>query len=356
MAGSDLKSNTRNKFWNFSPGFIGVNLSISFVIAFSFCPTCFQSIEGFKKIWDSLLLTFLLSSALSYGGSVAEDYFDKRMPWIHFPAKRLVFETVAYMVYAFCVSYALIVVFVLWIRPRYTLETLPWKQLVEDTKLPMILAFIISAILISRSFLVEWRKAAIEAEQLKTERYAQQYQSLKDQLNPHFLFNSFNVLSNLVYDNPDTAAKFISQLSKIYRYVLDVQHEELVPLAKESEFAENYLALQKIRFEEGLQYTISIDKNETGFLPPLSLQLLLENAIKHNIASKANPLNVDIFVKDDLLVVRNNLQIKSSMPEESAGIGLANIQKRYALLSNQNMMVNDDGIYFEVSLPLLKMN
>lgn len=356
MAGSDLKSNTLNKFWNFSPRFVGINLLISFGIVFSFCPSCFQSIKGFEKIWDSFLLTLLLSSALSYGGAVAEDYFDKRLPWIHFPVKRLVLETVAYMTYAFCISYMFIAVFVLWVRPRYTLENIPWRLLIEDTGMPMILAFIISAILISRSFLVEWRKAAIEAEQLKTERYAQQYQSLKDQLNPHFLFNSLNVLSNLVYDNPDTASKFIRQLSKIYRYVLEVQHEELVPLATESDFAENYLALQKIRFEEGLQYNISIDKSKIGFLPPLSLQLLLENAIKHNIGSKANPLDIEIFVQNDVLVVKNNLQIKSSKPDESTGIGLANIRKRYELLSGESMTVKDDDGYFTVQLPLLKMN
>jgi len=349
-------NNIKHKFWNFSPGFIAVNLLITFAITFSFCPSCFQSFEGFAKIWDSLLLTLLLSTALSYGGSVTERYFDKRMPWIHFPAKRVVLETVAYMFYAFCVSYVLMVIFVLWIRPRYTLENIPWKLLIEETKLPMILALIISAVLISRSFLVEWRKAAIEAEQLKTERYAQQYQSLKDQLNPHFLFNSLNVLSNLLYENPDIAAKFIRQLSKIYRYVLDVQHEELVPMAKESDFAENYLALQKIRFEEGLQYRISIDKNVTGFLPPLSLQLLLENAIKHNIGSKANPLYIDIFSENGFLVVKNNLQIKSSIPDESTGIGLDNIRKRYALLSNENMSVQDLNGYFVVRLPILKLS
>jgi sensor histidine kinase YesM len=356
MVGSDLKSSPRNKFWNFTPGFIMINLLISFGIVFTFCPSCFSSIEGFKKIWDSLFLTILLSSALSYGGSVAEDYFDKRLPWIHFPAKRLVFETVAYMLYAFCISYLFIAVFVLWIRPRYTLDNIPWRLLIEDTKLPMILAFIISAVMISRSFLIEWRKAAIEAEQLKTERYAQQYQSLKDQLNPHFLFNSLNVLSNLVYDNPDKAAGFIRQLSKIYRYVLDVQHEELVPLRNEMDFAENYLALQKIRFEDGLQYDISIAKSKTGLLPPLSLQLLLENAIKHNIGSKENPLIIQIFIENENLVVKNNLQIKSSKPDESTGIGLANIRKRYELLSTENMSIKGQNGYFTVWLPLLQLN
>ena len=306
-------SGKKRKFWSFSPGFIIVNLLIALGVTFSFCPSCYQSLDGLRQISDSFLLSFCISTALSYGGSRIENYFDRHIPWIHYPVKRLVFETLAYMTYAFCATYILIVLFILIIKQTHTWETLPWRALIPETKMSMILALGINAVFISRSFLIEWRKAAIETEQLKTERYAQQYQSLKDQLNPHFLFNSLNVLSNLVYDNPDTASRFISQLSKIYRYVLDIQQEELVALERELEFAENYLSLQKIRFEDGLQYNIQIDKSKTGFLPPLSLQLLLENAMKHNIASMANPLKIEITLDKNVLTVKNNLLIKRKL-------------------------------------------
>lgn len=346
---------SKRKYWNMSPAFIGINFLIALGITFSFCPSCYFSLNGLRQIWDSFLISFIISMTLSYGSSGFERYFDQRMPWIHYPAKRLILETLSYMIYAFCSTYIIIILFILFIRQSQTLDSMPWKAIVSETKMPMIMALIISAIFISRSFLLEWRFAAIESEQLKTERYAQQYQSLKDQLNPHFLFNSLNVLSNLVYDNPDTASEFIRQLSKIYRYVLDVQQEELVTLQRELEFAENYLSLQKIRFENGLQYNIKVDKSQAGFLPPLSLQLLLENAIKHNIASMANPLKIDITVDGNALVVKNNLQAKSSLPEESAGIGLSNIRKRYELLSEENMTVNNENGCFEVRLPLLKL-
>ncbi|WP_221390368.1 sensor histidine kinase [Dyadobacter sp. NIV53] len=349
-------SGTKQKFWNFSPGFFLINFLIAFGITFSFCPVCYSSLDGLKQIWESFFISFIISMTLSYGSSRFERYFDKQIPWIHYPAKRMILETLSYMTYAFCSTYVIIVLFVLLRNRSYTLNNLPWKELVSDTKMPMILAFVISATFISRSFLIEWRKAAIETEQLKTERYAQQYQSLKDQLNPHFLFNSLNVLNNLVYDNPDMASRFIGQLSKIYRYVLDVQQEELVELQKELEFAENYLSLQKIRFEEGLQYKIQVDKNKTGFLPPLSLQLLLENAIKHNIASMANPLYIDIMLDGNFLIIKNNLQVRSSLPEDSAGIGLPNIRKRYELLSSENMSAEDVNGYFVVKLPLLKLS
>jgi len=349
------KNSTKRKFWDCSPGFFLVNFLIAFLTTFSFCPGCYFSLDGLGRIWPSFLISFTISMALSYGSSKFTHYFDRTVPWIRYPAKRLILQTLFYMIYAFCASYIIIVFTLLFVKQSYTITTIPWIGLMSETKLPLVLAFIVSAVFISRSFLMEWRKAAIETEQLKTERYAQQYQSLKDQLNPHFLFNSLNVLSNLVYDNADHAAQFIRQLSKIYRYVLDVQQEELVSFQRELEFAENYLSLQKIRFEEGLQYTIEVDKTKTGYLPPLSLQLLLENAIKHNISSIANPLCIEITLEENALIVKNNLQIKSSIPEESAGIGLSNIKKRYELLSSENMLVDDTNGHFTVRLPLLKL-
>lgn len=356
MSCSKTNITDNNKFWNFSPGFFGINLLIAIAITASFTPARFYAdAAGLEKVGYNLIITFLLSIGLSYGGYFTERFFNSRMPWIHHPVKRLMLQSFSYMAYSFVISYVLILIYAL-LRKYFTLDNIPWKELVGDTKQPMLIAFVVTAVLISRSFLLQWREAAIEAEQLKTERFAQQYQSLKDQLNPHFLFNSLNVLSNLVYDNPDTAAGFIRQLSKIYRYVLDVQHEELVPVQKELEFAENYLALQKIRFEDGLQFNINVQKNTAGYLPPLSLQLLLENAIKHNEASRAKPLSILISIQGGELVVANNLQPKKSISEESTGIGLANIEKRYALLSTENMSIRDTGGSFEVRLPLLKMN
>ncbi|TLU95010.1 histidine kinase [Dyadobacter sediminis] len=318
-------------------------------------PSCMADLNRMRDAADDLLLAFLLSTTLSYGGFLIESYYDDKLSWIQYPVKRLVLESASYFIYVFCASLVLIFLFTWLVTKNFTLNAIPWKQLILWTKFPMQIAFFISFVFISRSFLMEWRKAAIEAEQLKTERFARQYQSLKDQLNPHFLFNSLNVLSNLVYENPDTAAKFVHKLSRIYRYVLDVQHEELVSLEKELEFAADYLSLQKIRFEDNLQYEIRMDQNMSGNLPPLSLQLLLENAIKHNIASTENPLRITIFMENQELIVENNLQPKSSMPENSAGIGLMNIVKRYELLSNQAISIQDTGGSFVVKLPLLKI-
>ncbi|WP_229216390.1 sensor histidine kinase [Dyadobacter sp. 3J3] len=342
------------KFWNFSPAFIGMNLIIAAVITVILCPSCFTSKKELLYVASDFLYSFILSCILSYGGFLAEYYFDKKMPWIQYPLKRLLLESTSYILYVFVTSYIILFLIEFLVRQSFSINNIPWEWLMVHTKLPMQISVIIAFLLISRSFLLEWRKSAIETEQLKTEQYAQQYQTLKDQLNPHFLFNSLNVLSNLVYDNPDTAAKFIRQLSKIYRYVLEVQQEKVVKLSSELEFAENFLSLQKIRFEEGLQYNIDVNLHKDFYLPPLSLQMLLENAIKHNIASMADPLFIEILLEGNQLIVKNNLQLKSSLPEESTGIGLSNIRKRYELLNNESVLIEETVDFFIVKLPLIE--
>ncbi|SKB99592.1 sensor histidine kinase [Dyadobacter psychrophilus] len=350
-----LAAKGSKKFWNFSPAFLGANLLIALVISIGSFAECIATGEGYGALVQDILISFVMSSTLSYGGFLMEDYFDRTISWIQYPVKRLILESLCYFLYVFCASIVIIFLFQLFVTKTFTIINIPWNRLVSWTAFPMKISFVILFILISRSFLLEWRTAAIESEQLKTERFAQQYQSLKDQLNPHFLFNSLNVLSNLVYENPDTAAKFIRQLSSTYRYVLEVQQEELVTLKQELGFAENYLSLQKIRFEESLHYDIQITGNPEGFLPPLSLQLLLENAIKHNVASLEMPLKIDIGLASNHLIVKNNLQPKSSLPDDSTGVGLANISKRYELLSGATISVTKLDGWFVVKLPLLNV-
>lgn len=342
-------------FWKFSPRFLVANLLIGVVVTFSFCPRCLLSLDLFLKSWDNILISSIFSAGLAHGAYRIQILFDRKMPWIHYPAKRFVFELLTYLIYAF--SFSFVVYFILYsvFYPQFTVDNIPWKWLVVQTQMPLTIGLVLSFIFVSRSFLFEWRKAAIEAERLKTEHYAIQFQSLKEQLNPHFLFNSLNVLSNLVYENPDTASQFIRQLSRLYRYVLDVQQEELVPVEKEIEFAENYLALQKIRFEESLSYSIQVSENLKGYIPSLSLQLLLENAIKHNVVSNANPLLIEISEEFGKLVVKNSLQLRTSSLEDSSGIGLSNIKKRYALLSDEQIAISQVNGQFTVTLPVLDL-
>lgn len=341
--------------WTSLPKFLVINLLIATILTVFFCPSCLFSWKGLLSIREDFMFSFLISSVLSFGGSRVEDFFEPRVSWIKQPIKRLILTIVTYMVYCFVATF-IIAFFIGWFFGYFTLEKVQLIYLVNSTKLPMIIAFIFMSLFTTRSWLLEWKKSATEAEKLRTEMLASQYQSLKDQLNPHFLFNSLNVLSNLVYEDADRSAEFILKLSKIYRYVLEVQQEELVSLEKELDFASNYLELQKIRFEENLVFSIKVGAPQDFYLPPLSLQLLLENAIKHNEASQENPLFISINQKADKLWISNTFQPKPISTESSTGLGLSNIKKRYEILSNQTITVNQTADEFLVQLPLLKLS
>ncbi|GHB23918.1 sensor histidine kinase [Mongoliitalea lutea] len=260
------------------------------------------------------------------------------------------------MIFTWNLSFVLISGYILITVDEVHLGNINWMLVLNNTFYPIIVAIIVISIFIARSWLYEWRHAALEAERLKTENVSSQFQSLKDQLNPHFLFNSLNVLSNLVYESPDKSAAFIQQLAKIYRYVLDVQAEELVLLKRELEFASSFLSLQKIRLEDNFTYQIDIPSIPQAYIPPLSLQLLLENALKHNIASQEQPLNIHIYLENEALVVSNNLQPKTSIEQGSTRIGLRNIDRRYQLLSDKRPQILSTATEFTVTLPLLRIS
>lgn len=335
--------------------FIFLNFLIATFLMLAQCPRCFLSLAGLDSIKAEYIFSFLMSSSISLGGFKVEEFYDQRISWIEAPLKRFLLTTVTYLSYTFIISFILISAYVLVTVEEVTIVNISWSRMAANTIYPIIVAILIISVFIARSWLFEWRNAALEAERLKTENLASRYQSLKDQLNPHFLFNSLNVLSNLVFEDAQKSAEFIQQLSYIYRYVLDVQNEELVSLQNELSFAENYLSLQKIRFEESLEYYIDVLEPEGYHLPPLSLQLLLENAIKHNIASMDKPLKIFIQQEQGQLLIRNIIQPKISKDVPKSGIGLENIRKRYELLSDRLPEVLAQGKEFVVSLPLLQV-
>lgn len=181
-----------------------------------------------------------------------------------------------------------------------------------------------------------------------------QFESLKNQIDPHFLFNSLNVLSSLIEENPAMAQEFTTSLSKIYRYVLEQKDKELVPIEEELDFARTYMNLLEMRFENSIVFSFP---NETDFndgkVVPLSLQLLLENCIKHNIASEQKPLHIRIYLENGALVVENNLQKKDTLDTQRKGVGLQNIVNRYAILTKRNVFVEESNEYFKVKIPVL---
>ena len=194
----------------------------------------------------------------------------------------------------------------------------------------------------------------LKAEKQLKENILSQFETLKNQVNPHFLFNCLNALSSLVHDDPDLAEAFISKLTKVYRYVLDLKDRATVPLPDELEIIKSYFFLQQIRFGNSLRMYTQVDpKWLNKSIPPLTLQLLVENAVKHNIVSRDNPLTVELYVEDSgFFVVKNNYQLRTD-EVESTGIGLENLQARYEFLSDlQPKFFEEDGYYF-AKVPLL---
>ncbi|MFD1163409.1 histidine kinase [Hwangdonia seohaensis] len=179
------------------------------------------------------------------------------------------------------------------------------------------------------------------------------FDALKNQLDPHFLFNSLNVLTSLIEENPDNAQKFTTSLSKVYRYVLEQKNKELVTVDEELEFAKTYMSLLKMRFEDSIVFSMPEKaSNPESKVVPLSLQLLLENAVKHNMVTSTKPLHIKIYEDRDNLVVENNLQPKQIV-KKSSGVGLSNIMQRYDLLTNRKINVNKQANRFAVAIPML---
>ena len=193
----------------------------------------------------------------------------------------------------------------------------------------------------------------VKESQIVAKNQTAKFESLKNQLDPHFLFNSLNVLTSLISENPNQAEKFTTKLSKVYRYVLEQKDKDLIPLAEELKFAKSYMQLLKMRFEDGINFNIpDTVSNPELKIVPLSLQLLLENAVKHNVITSNSPLEINIYEDKGYLIIENNINLKQSL-EKSTKVGLKNIDQRYSLISKEKIVVTNHNNIFKVKLPLL---
>ncbi|MCG2617283.1 histidine kinase [Terrimonas sp. NA20] len=198
------------------------------------------------------------------------------------------------------------------------------------------------------------RVSQLEAEQLKKEQLQTQFDSLKEQVNPHFLFNSLNSLSSLIATDPEKAEEFVEEMSRVYRYLLRSNEEQLTTLQREIEFVSSYNLLLKTRFGEGFRPEVSVaEPFRDCLLPPMTLQLLIENAVKHNIVDPDMPLTVRVFTEEGKLIVSNNLQ-KKNKTVISNKVGLSNIIAKYRLLNYPDIEVSETADEFRVVLPLIK--
>lgn len=201
----------------------------------------------------------------------------------------------------------------------------------------------------------QWKSSLVETEKLKRENIESQFAVLKNQVNPHFLFNSLNALSSLISQSPAKAKEFVNQFSKVYRYVLEVKDKLVVEIKEELDFLNSYYFLQKIRHGENLNMIIEIDAQKVNyFIPALSLQILVENAIKHNEISSKYPLTIELYNDEKYLIVKNNIQNKNINIETSTGIGLKNLTERYSHFSDIAPVFTVKNQHYIAKLPIIK--
>jgi hypothetical protein len=290
--------------------------------------------------------TVLLWMFLWLGNSYLSEALSHYISWQEQPLLRLGVGIVAMVVYTISAVYFLIFFF------RYVVGFDVGDDMGGMLWSTIVITLVITMFMTSRAFFFNWRQSAVDAERLKRESVKAQYESLKSQVNPHFLFNSLNVLTNLVYEDQERAVRFIKQLSEVYRYVLDTRDKEVVPIQQELDFVNAYLFLQQIRFGDKLQVALSgLDGN--GYVAPLALQLLVENAIKHNEVSHDHPLHIRIAREGDFFVVANVLQRKQVLSENASGVGLVNLKSRYTFLSDEPVQVAEESGQFIVKIPVI---
>ena len=299
-------------------------------------------------------LVSILITVVAWEGNLRIDHWlNKRYPWLTQPGRRIMIHLGLSVAYSAFVIYSGSMVF------NCLSDSLPFtgKDFMKVTLIILGVLVLMSVILltieISSQFFRHWKNSLTEIEKYRAESLQAQLQNLKNQVSPHFLFNNLSVLSSLVYTDQDKSVEFISQMSKVYRYMLDNQDNELVTVEEELVFIRSYIFLMQIRFSPNLAVDIDVEREDLGrYIPPLALQILIENAIKHNEISGDFPLVITVSSEQDKLVVTNNLQLRKHH-ETLPGTGLKNIRSRYEFFTAAPVEIISDPISFVVKIPIL---
>ena len=337
----------------------GVIVSLKITLIFALLFTLINQNFSLKAVGYTLLISAMYSFGLGFAQGIINDSLSNKWDWIEHTNTRIwagIVTTVLYTVpVVLLIDYVNFIVISGHNIDRFFSGRYLWQHVFY-----IILSFGVSAFIHARGFMIQW-KNSVKQESTKQEIVAKtetaKFESLKNQLDPHFLFNSLNVLTSLIGENPQQAERFTTKLSKVYRYVLEQRNKDLVPIEEELKFAKTYMELLGMRFEEAVQFNIpdNISNNELKIVP-LSLQLLLENAVKHNVVSTSKPLTINIYEEGNYLIITNNVNPKEAIGK-STKIGLQNIADRYGLITDKGVKIENNNKTFKVSLPLLyKMN
>jgi len=338
----DLKSGTIMCF----------KISMVFTVVFS---VLLGSDFSIQNVLITFSLSCLYSFGLGFGNGFLNNLLDRKWDWLEQTNLRVYYGILVTVLYTIPVvlgiNYIIFVILQKMPLDEFFNERMVWIHLFY-----IILSLGVSTFMQARSFMVKWKQASkteVTQQRIIAGTANAKFETLKNQIDPHFLFNSLNVLSSLIEENPENAQRFTTSLSKIYRYVLEQKDKELVSVAEELSFAKTYMNLLKMRFENSLFYELpETIINPEAKVVPLSLQLLLENTVKHNVVSEQRPLHIRIFIEGDYLAIQNDFQ-KKEVIQSRQGVGLQNIVDRYGIITNRKVLIEQNEKTFTVKIPIL---
>jgi sensor histidine kinase YesM len=338
------KSNPFKKLWHFVLAIILLSAPITFLFV--------DPSSSFTEYLIGFIWSFTITATQWIGHVYINNRISEKMDWISHPWKRAFIGTFFILIYAVVAFLAVQIMMYYLVLHRLPHNLLNW--MFHSSLYSVSIAFGASFFFTTIGFFKAWKKSLLEAEQLKVEMLAYKYEALQNQINPHFLFNSFNVLSDLVYTDQKMAVRFINQLSGLFRYVLDSRDKDLVPLKNELEFLDAYIYLLKTRFNDKFNIQVTIKPEPDEMIVPMALQLLVENAVKHNEISDEKPLLVTLKKEVDFIEVKNNRQTKQ-VGEASKKMGLKNIEQQFGYFTDKPIQIIPSETEFLVRLPLLKI-
>ncbi len=296
----------------------------------------------------TIMIAFIIWQGNRYLHFSLRTYFD----WINKPLQKIAVLLLTVVFYTVPVSALLLVG---WYK-IFSTSPVNWTVITESTLITLIAVLFITHIYETVFLVKQSESEMLRNEQLERTKAEAELEALKNQIDPHFIFNSLNTLSHLIEEKPQRAKQFNDNLADVYRYILQNKARSLVLLREEMDFLQSYFLLLQIRFEKAVQLKIIMEEAmmDQYLIPPISLQILVENAIKHNAFSEAAPLIVAIELNKDELVVHNPVK-KKSLRKESSKIGLHNLQERYKLTTNKEIIIQEEAKDFTVRLPVLKI-
>jgi len=307
---------------------------------------------SFQVVLSNCLFSIGIGYPAWKGMSYIIVVLEKKLPWLRYPIKRLIAQFLSLTLFSGLIIF---LGFTVWLNlsEGVNLDTI-FEMVLPSLKVVYIFVFLTLLLGNTVLFFKNWKEATIQQEELKRAHLALQYQTLKDQVRPHFLFNSLSSLVTLINTDPEKATLFVHRLSDVYRYVLEQRENELVPVEEELKFLEDYVYLQQIRFGENLKVQYKVKLEPKLMVIPLSIQMLVENAIKHNEISADRPLTIEILsTGQNHIIIKNNLQ-KKEVPEQSLGMGIENLRKRIEVFSKEPLQIFEESGAFVVRIPTIQ--